>query len=123
MPTNLTTKQKQFLKAFEKHATNISKACKVVGIERQTHYDWKSRNLTYKEKVAAIEESMIDFAEGRLYQNIKDGKEQSILFFLKTRGKSRGYVEKQELQVEANISGKEEIKVTFIDATPSPEKS
>ena len=99
MPTKLTTKQKLFLKAFEKHATNISRACKIVGIERSTHYSWLSRNTTYKEKIEAIEESMIDFAEGMLYKNMKDGKESSILFFLKTRGKSRGYIEKQELDI------------------------
>ncbi len=98
MPTKLTKRQKQFLEAFEKNATNVSRACKSVGIERQTHYDWKSRNLTYKAKVEAIEESMIDFAEGMLYKNMKDGKESSILFFLKTRGRSRGYVERQEIE-------------------------
>jgi hypothetical protein len=100
----LTKKQNRFLEAFEKHATNISRACKSVGIERQTHYDWKSRNLTYKAKIEAIEESMIDFAESVLYKNMKDGKEQSILFFLKTRGRKRGYIEKQEITQETKVS-------------------
>jgi len=99
MSTNLTTKQKLFIKAFEKHATNISRACTVVGIERSTHYSWLSRNATYKEKIVAIEESMIDFAEGMLYKNMKEGKESSILFFLKTRGKKRGYTEKTEIEL------------------------
>ena len=117
----LTKKQNQFLEAFEKHATNISRACKAAGIERQTHYDWKSRNLTYKEKIEAIEESMIDFAEGMLYKNMKDGKEQSILFFLKTRGKSRGYVEKQEIDISGDGLNTS-IQVTFIDEYPSIKK-
>ena len=100
----LTKKQKLFLDTFKKHATNISKACEVVGISRQTHYDWKLTNLTYKERIADIEESMIDFAESMLYKNMKAGKETSTLFFLKTRGKSRGYVEKQEIEMNANIN-------------------
>ena len=108
----LTKKQILFLEAFEKHATNISRACKVVEINRQTHYDWKSRNPTYKESIEAIEESMIDFAESMLYKNMKDGKESSILFFLKTRGKSRGYIEKQELDISGDpLINKIEIEV------------
>ena len=100
---NLTPKQKLFLKAFKKHATNISRACEIVGIARKTHYEWKSRNVTYKEEIEAIEEAMIDFAEGMLYKNMKDGKESSILFFLKTRGKKRGYIEKQEIEHQGEI--------------------
>ncbi len=100
---HLTVKQKLFIKAFEKHATNISRACDVVGIDRSTHYTWLSRNSTYKEKIQAIEEGMIDFAEGMLYKNMKEGKESSILFFLKTRGKKRGYTEKTEIDMIAKI--------------------
>jgi hypothetical protein len=36
--------------------------------------------------------------------NIKDGKEASIFFLLRTLGKSRGYVERQEFQHEGNLT-------------------
>ncbi len=94
----LSKKQRVFLEAFEKQATNVSRACKTAGISRQTYYDWLT-NLTLKEAVEEIQEAMIDFAESMLYKNMKVGKESSILFFLKTRGKARGYVEKQELDI------------------------
>jgi len=100
----LTKKQILFLEAFEKHATNISRACKVVNIDRGTHYNWFSTNSTYKEKIEAIQESMIDFAESMLYKNMKSGKESSILFFLKTRGRDRGYIEKQDINMRTNVS-------------------
>ncbi len=108
---SLTVKQKLFVKAFEKQSTNVSRTCKIVGIERSTHYNWMSSNATYKEKIKNIEESMIDFAEGMLYKNMKAGKESSILFFLKTRGRARGYVERQEIE---HIGEVEKIKVEFI---------
>lgn len=108
----LTKKQELFLVAFKKHATNISKACESVGIARNTHYEWKSTNSTYKEQIEDIEESMIDFGESMLYKNMKEGKESSILFFLKTRGKKRGFVEKTELEVHGDgIVNKIEIEV------------
>jgi len=110
----LTNKQVAFLKAFKKHATNASKACDAVGIDRQTYYNWKSANSAFKQGCEDTQESMIDFAESMLYKNIKDGKESSINFFLKTRGKSRGYVEKQEIEHSGNIiTG---VEVEFINS-------
>ena len=41
-------------------------------------------------------ESMIDLAEAKLYQKLQDGDTTMIIFFLKTQGRSRGYVERQE---------------------------
>ena len=108
----LTDKQKLFLKAFRKHATNATKACEAVGIDRSTYYNWQSTNPTFKQGCSDVHESMIDFAESMLYKNIKDCKESSINFFLKTRGKSRGYVEKQELDISGdNLINKIEIEV------------
>ena len=108
----LTNKQVAFLKAFRKHATNATKACEAVGISRQTYYDWMLTNLTFKQGCNDVQESMIDFAESMMYKNIKDGKESSINFFLKTRGKSRGYVEKQELDISGDaLVNKIEIEV------------
>lgn len=50
--------------------------------------------------LAALEdarESMIDNTESALYRKILDGDTTAIIFFLKTRGKNRGYVERQEV--------------------------
>ena len=38
-----------------------------------------------------------------LYKNIKDGRETSLIFYLKTKGKQRGYIEKQELQHSGEV--------------------
>lgn len=46
---------------------------------------------------AAVEEAnemLLDFAEAKLYQKIKAGDIASIIFYLRTRGKMRGYTEK-----------------------------
>jgi len=42
-------------------------------------------------------ESSIDVAESKLFENIDEGDNTAIIFYLKTRAKHRGYVERSEL--------------------------
>ena len=59
-------------------------------------------------------ESMLDYAEGKLYGKIKAGDNTCIIFYLKTQGKARGYIERQEftgegggpVKVEHDVKGK-----------------
>lgn len=41
--------------------------------------------------------TLLDFTENKLYELIKAGDKTSIIFFLKCKGKARGYVERQEM--------------------------
>jgi len=45
----------------------------------------------------ALKETQIDFAFTKLLENIRANDTTSIIFFLKTIGRNRGFVEKQEL--------------------------
>jgi len=42
-------------------------------------------------------ERTTDLAEGKLFQKINEGDNTAIIFYLKTQGKRRGYVERQEV--------------------------
>ena len=75
---------------------NVSKACKAANISRQTYYDWM-KDKEFAGKVDEVREGLLDFAEHQLLSNIKDGKTAEILFYLKTKGKARGYIERQEV--------------------------
>jgi hypothetical protein len=44
-------------------------------------------------------ETTLDFAEGKLFQAIADGDMTAIIFYLKCKGKKRGYVERQALEL------------------------
>lgn len=90
----------KFLEIFANKAGNISDACKAAGISRRTYYDWMQDDTEFKNNVEEIQEGLLDFAESKLLDNIEAGKEQSIFFYLKTRGKSRGFVERQEIQTD-----------------------
>jgi len=86
----------KFLEVFATKMGNVSKACETAQISRQTFYDWMKDN-DFAGKVDEVKEGLLDFAEHQLLSNIKDGKTAEILFYLKTKGKKRGYIERQEV--------------------------
>ena len=75
---------------------NISKACEKLKISRRTFYNYIQEDKEFKEAVEEIEESLIDLGESELYNQITEGNVTAIIFFLKTKGKKRGYVERTE---------------------------
>lgn len=106
--------KKAMIEALEKSLGIVTTACKSVDIARQTHYEWMREDPEYKDKVDSIIDIAIDFAESQLNQLIQGARHQvvtnkgdiveikdapnptSIIFFLKTKGKKRGYVETTE---------------------------
>ena len=84
------------LEALEQTLGVVTTAAKMVGINRSTHYDWLEADEDYKAAVKSIEDVAIDFAESQLHKQIKKGSTQATVFYLKTKGKKRGYVERQE---------------------------
>ena len=98
-PTKPTHTKKEFLDALARCSGNVSEAVKQVPIHRGTHYDWLAADPEYAAAVEAIKESLIDRAEGVLHGLIGDGNVPAVLFFLKTQGKKRGYVERTETDV------------------------
>ena len=93
------TKKEQLLGALSKSLGVVSTACNSVGISRDTHYRWLKEDAEYKMKVKELKNVAIDFAESHLHQLIKKGNPAATIFFLKTIGKERGYVETTDLQV------------------------
>ncbi len=86
------TKKEAMLEALEKSLGIVSTACKMVDISRQTHYAWLKADEEYKSAVNSIQDSVLDFAESHLYKLVKEGNPAATIFFLKTKGKKRGYI-------------------------------
>lgn len=93
------------LKALDKSLGIVSTACKNVGINRSTHYEWLKIDPKYKQSVDDINEAAIEFVESELFENIKEGNVIAQIFYLKTKGKSKGYVEKTETEISTKSEG------------------
>ena len=104
--TKVTTsdKKEKFLKALKLNLGNISEGCKAINISRQTYYRWIDDDQDFESKCQNVSESLLDLAENRLLEKINDYDTTSIIFFLKTKGRKRGYQEKQELELTKPIS-------------------
>lgn len=85
--------KKAVLEALEKNMGIVTIACKTVGIGRTTFYQWCKDDPSFKESVDGIKNVVIDFAESALLKQIRLGNTTAIIFFLKTQGRKRGYVE------------------------------
>lgn len=93
--------KKALIIALQKNRGHIANACQVVGVTRQTYYNWKKEDEAFREAVTDNEEAVIDLVESKLMQNILKGDVTSIIFYLKTKGRARGYQEKQEIDISA----------------------
>lgn len=97
--TRTDTQKNAMLQALQSSLGVVSTACKNVGISRQTHYEWMKEDIDYASSVKDLENVTLDFAESKLHELIYEGNVASVIFFLKTKGKARGYVERSEIDV------------------------
>lgn len=88
--------KKAILEALEQSLGVVTTACKSVGIGRTTFYSWLETDKDFAKAVKDIENIAIDFAESQLYKQIQEGNTAATIFYLKTKGKNRGYIERQE---------------------------
>ena len=89
--------KKAMLLALEKSLGVVTTACKNAGIGRTQFYAWLKSDKEFYEAVKDIENIAIDFAESQLHHQIQGGNTSATIFYLKTKGRNRGYVERQEI--------------------------
>lgn len=106
-------KKEAVLQALEKTLGIVTTAVKQVGISRSTFYKWYKEDKEFKAQVDDIAEVALDYAESRLHKQIGDDNVSATIFYLKTKGKKRGYIERQEvdlsldepISINVNIKG------------------
>jgi transposase-like protein len=90
-------KKKLVLKTLCDELGSVSKACKIVGIARQTFYRWADEDINFREQWKLLRETMVDTAEDGLMGLVRAGDPKAIFFLLETLGKTRGYTKRQEI--------------------------
>ena len=101
-------KKESVLKALESSLGVVTVACKSADVPRSTYYKWINEDEEFAKAVKDIENIALDFGESQLHKQIGDGNTSATIFFLKTKGKRRGYIERSELDL---TSGDEPIKI------------
>lgn len=84
-------KKENMLKAMSDNGGNISEACKSVGVDRRQYYRWRRSDPDFAEASDEIREAATDYVEDQLMERIREGDVTATVFYLKTRGKRRGY--------------------------------
>lgn len=91
-------RKKRMLHALESSLGVVSYACAVAEVSRSTYYSWMEMDEVFAKKVEEVTEFQLDYVENRLLQNIRKEDVASIIFYLKTKGRGRGYSERHQLE-------------------------
>jgi len=106
----------KIIKVFEANHGSLKDTATALNITRQTLFMWKEKDPELKEAMQQSLEGLVDEAESSLRLLIKgipkvskDGiligweskpDVAAVIFFLKCKGKNRGYVEKEFIEIE-----------------------
>jgi hypothetical protein len=101
--TKVNIHKKAMIAALTKSLGVVTTACKEVGISRTIHYKWIAKDIKYRKSVEDVGEIALDFVETMLHKQIKDKDTAATIFYLKTKGKRRGYVERTEITGADNM--------------------
>ena len=99
----------RMIAAIEKAQGFVSKAAELLGVSRQTFYNYLKKYATAKQALDDVRSKRHDFVELQLMKGVKDGNMTAIIFYLKTQCKHRGYVER----IQQEIGGKDGKEIIF----------
>lgn len=95
--TNKTNKNKKLiLEALNNSLGVVTDALKSTNLSRTQFYKWMKDDPDFKADVEEVQNVAIDFAESQLYSLISEKNPTAVIFYLKTKGKHRGYIERIE---------------------------
>ncbi|WP_020476476.1 hypothetical protein [Zavarzinella formosa] len=75
---------------------NVSACSRAFGVSRTTVHEFIRKHPDLQAAVRDARESLIDVAESVLYKAVLNGEAWAVCFTLKTQGRFRGYVQRQE---------------------------
>lgn len=88
--------KKELIAAMHKSLGVVTTACKAVGCSRETFYNYYNSDPEFKKACDECHNVALDFVESKLFQQIQNGDTTASIFYLKTKGKKRGYIERVE---------------------------
>ena len=90
-------KTQDIIEALESVNGMVYLAARKLGCTAQTIYNRMAKSEAIKDAVENSRGELIDISEQKLRQAVLNGEPWAVALVLKTLGKKRGYVERQEL--------------------------
>ena len=109
-------KKETLLQSLESSMGIVSTACNKTGISRSSFYKWYKEDEEFRKRVDDIDNVKLDFVESKLFTNIDNGKEKSIIFYLQHKGHKRGYVQRQNINLTSNEEDIKKIEIEIIES-------
>lgn len=81
---------------IDQYKGNIAAIARHLGCNRGTVWNRIQESANLQKALKNARETMLDNAESQLYNKVLAGDVVSLIYFLKTQGKSRGYIERVE---------------------------
>lgn len=106
---------KQYADALTDSKGMVATAARALGVSRRSVYDAIQKHPKVAEAREEARDYAVDVGENELFKAVKNGEGWAVSLLLKTLGKSRGYVEKQE--IDATVRG--DIVINLLDL-PEP---
>ena len=100
----MINKQKLINAIFDSHGV-LTKAAQIADCSLKTIYNHRDRDTEVANAIIEAKEladcRLLDLAEDRLEQAVNRGDFRAIKYVLSTKGKSRGYTERAEIEEES----------------------
>jgi hypothetical protein len=90
--------KESLLKAIKQNRGIVTNICKSLDMARQSFYERLDNDIELQEALEDAREEVLDLGESKLIELVQEGNAQAVFFMLKTIGKNRGYIEKQEVE-------------------------
>lgn len=97
-----TIQKKALIEAMEKSLGIVTQACKLAGLSRETYYNYYNSDPAFKKSCEDCADIALDFVESHAHKQIADDVPSTTIFYLKTRGRSRGYIERVDGDFTSN---------------------
>ena len=104
------------IEALKANGGFISNTAEALDISRSTVYKRIRKSKQVKEAYENIKLEYLDLAESQIVELIKAGNLAAIIFYLKCKGKDRGYVERQEVTGKDGAGLEKKVIVEFVEA-------
>ena len=99
--TNKIQRHKRALiKAMEQTMGIVTQACKIAKLNRSTFYEYYNNDPEFAKACDECQDIALDFVESKLIKRIEKGDTTGIIFYLRTKGKHRGYLQTNSIVTE-----------------------